>query len=58
MAEIDYTKIPETARQDLLLATYRLAVKAFRDPLVVARYEEWLAKRKAAAAASTATASK
>ena len=52
MAEIDYTKIPETARQDLLLATYRLAVKAFRDPLVVARYEAWLAKRKAAEASA------
>ena len=52
MAEIDYEKIPETLRQDLLLATYRLAVKSFQDPLVVARYEAWLAKRKAAAAAA------
>ena len=52
MAEIDYRKIPESARQDILLATYRLAVKAFNDPLVVARYEAWLAKRKAAEASA------
>ena len=51
MADIDYRKIPETARQDILAATVKLAREAFKDPAVRARYEAWLAKRKAAEAA-------
>ena len=51
MAAIDYACIPETTRQSLLAATYKMAQQMFRDPEVRAEYEEWLAKRKAAEAA-------
>lgn len=52
MKEIDYDKIPETARQDILASTVRLAREAFKDPEVKARYQLWLEKRKAAEAAA------
>ena len=48
MAAIDYAAIPETTRQSLLAATYKMAQTMFEDPEVRAEYEEWLAKRKAA----------
>lgn len=52
MADINYAEIPETARQDILAATVKLARVAFDDPAVKARFEVWLAKRKAAEAAT------
>ena len=48
MAAIDYASIPESTRQSLLAATYKLAQEHFKDPAVQARYEIWLEKRKAA----------
>lgn len=48
MAAIDYNAIPESTRQSLLAATYKMAQQMFKDPEVRAEYEEWLAKRKAA----------
>lgn len=48
MADIEYSEISETTRQDLLAATYKLAVKAFQDPAVRARYELWRKEREAA----------
>ena len=51
MAAIDYASIPESTRQSLLAATYKLAQKLFADPAVQAEYEAWAEKRKAAKAA-------
>lgn len=51
MAAIDYASIPESTRQSLLAATYKLTQRLFADPAVRAEYEVWLAKRKAAQAA-------
>ena len=51
MAAIDYASIPESTRQSLLAATYKMAQQMFNDPEVRAEYDEWLEKRKAAAAA-------
>lgn len=48
MAAIDYASIPESTRQSLLAATYKLAQELFQDPEVQADYEIWLAKRKEA----------
>ena len=48
MAAIDYANIPESTRQSLLAATYKMAQQMFQDPDVLAEYEEWLAKRNAA----------
>lgn len=47
MAAIDYASIPETTRQSLLAATYKMATKIFQDQAVQAEYREWLAKREA-----------
>lgn len=51
MAAIDYASIPESVRQSLLAASYKMAEKMLSDPEVQAEYAEWLAKRKAASAA-------
>lgn len=48
MAALDYASIPETTRQSLLAATYKMATKMFQDPTVQAEYREWLAKRESA----------
>ena len=47
MAAIDYASIPESTRQSLLAATYKLTQEYFKDPAVQAKYEIWLAKRHA-----------
>ena len=47
LAAIDYASIPESTRQSLLAATYKLAQELFQDPEVQADYEIWLAKRRA-----------
>lgn len=47
MAAIDYASIPESTRQSLLAATYKMAQQMFRDPEVRAEYDAWLAKRNA-----------
>ncbi len=52
MAAIDYASIPDTTRQRLVAASYKLAQEMFRDPAVRAEYQEWLAKRKAAQGAA------
>ena len=51
MAAIDYAGIPESTRQSLLAAAYKMAQQLFQDPDVRAEYDEWLAKRNAAKAA-------
>lgn len=48
MAAIDYASIPESTRQSLLAATYKAAQRYYQDPENEARFQEWLAKRKAA----------
>ena len=53
MAALDYASIPESTRQSLLAATYKMATKMFQDQAVQdqavqAEYREWLAKREAA----------
>lgn len=48
MAAIDMSQFPESTRQSLLAATYKMAQTMFQDPGVRAAYKEWLAKRKAA----------
>lgn len=48
MAAIDYASIPESTRQSLLAATYKAAQRYFQDPAAEARFQTWLAKRKAA----------
>ena len=48
MAALDYASVPESTRQSLLAATYKMATKMFQDPAVQAEYREWLAKREAA----------
>lgn len=53
MAAIDYDAIPESTRQSLLAATYKMAQQLFQDPEVQAEYQEWLAKRKAAMQAAS-----
>lgn len=47
MAAIDYASIPESTRQSLLAATYKAAQRYFQDPAVQARFEIWLAERRA-----------
>ena len=47
---------PESSRQSLLAATYKLAQKLFEDPAVQAEYEEWLANRNAARQAAEISA--
>lgn len=47
MAAIDYDSITETTRQHLLAATYKMALEYFQDPDVEARYQIWLAERRA-----------
>lgn len=51
MAAIEYASFPESSRQNLLAATYKMAQQMFTDPNVQAEYREWLAKRNAAEAA-------
>ena len=46
MAAIDYDAIPETTRQSLLAAAYKMAQTMFQDPGVRKEYELWLAARK------------
>ena len=41
MAAIDYDRIPESVRQRLLAATYKLAKELFKDPQVQKEYEIW-----------------
>lgn len=48
MAALDYASVPESTRQSLLAATYKMATKMFQDPAVQAEYREWLAKRESA----------
>ena len=48
MAALDYANIPETTRQSLLAATYKMATQMLQDPAMQAEYREWLAKREAA----------
>lgn len=48
MAAIDYTSIPESTRQSLLAATYKAAQRFYQDPENEARFQEWLANKKAA----------
>ncbi len=45
MAELDYNSIPESTRQSLLAATYRMAEEMFQDPEIVKEYEIWLENR-------------
>lgn len=45
MAAIDYASIPESARQSLLAATYKMAIQMFQDPEVVKEYEIWRRQR-------------
>ena len=47
MATIHYDNIPESARQRLLRASYKLTLELFKNPKVQKEYEEWLAERKA-----------
>ena len=53
MAAIDYASIPESTRQSLLAATYKMAQQMLQDPDVRAEYMEWLAKRNATQQAAT-----
>ncbi len=53
MAAIDMSQFPESTRQSLLAATYKMAQQLFQDPEVQAEYQEWLAKRKAALQAAS-----
>ena len=48
MAAIDYSQIPESTRQSLLAATYKMAQRMLQDPELKAEIEDRLAKRKAA----------
>ena len=48
MAKIDYDAFPESARQSLLAASYKLTLELFQDPSVCAEYETWRARREAA----------
>ena len=43
--KIDYESIPESTRQRLLAATYKMAQEMFRDPKVVEEYEIWHRQR-------------
>lgn len=52
MAAIDYASIPESSRQSLLAAAYKMAEIMFQDPATQAEYQDWLAKRNAAKAAN------
>lgn len=45
MAAIDYASIPESTRQSLLAATYKMAIQMFQDPEVVKEYEIWRRQR-------------
>ena len=51
MAAIDYASIPESTRQSLLAATYKMVLAMTQDPELNAEIELRLAKRKAAEAA-------
>lgn len=46
MAAIDMSQFPESTRQRLLAATYKMAQTMFQDPGVREEYELWLAARK------------
>ena len=46
MAAIDTSQFPESTRQSLLAATYKMAQTMFQDPGVREEYELWLAERK------------
>ena len=48
MAALDYASVPESTRQSLLAATYKMATKMFQDQAVQAEYREWIAKRESA----------
>lgn len=48
MAAIDYASIPETTRQSILAATYKMTAELLKDPAMRAECEEWKRKRKAA----------
>lgn len=43
---IDYQKIPEQTRMDLVSTFYESAKKAFRDPEYQKAYEKWAEERK------------
>ena len=45
MAAIDYDSIPESKRQRLLAATYKMAQEMFQDPKVIEEYEIWHRQR-------------
>lgn len=47
MAAIDYDRVPESVRQRVLAATYKLAKELFKDPQAQKEYEVWLAERRA-----------
>lgn len=42
MTSFSYDEIPESVRQSILAATYKMAQEIFRDPEVVKEYENWL----------------
>lgn len=48
MAKIDYAAIPESVRQNLLAATYKMAQQMFQNPEVRSEYEKWLERKKKA----------
>lgn len=47
MANIDYDRIPESGRQDLLAILYRLAAQGLKDPAFRADCERWKEERRA-----------
>lgn len=50
MANIDYERIPESGRQDLLAVLFRSAVIDFKDPAIRADFERWKEERQASLA--------
>lgn len=44
---IDYDKIPESTRMDLVETFFVKTKKSFRDPEFKAAYEKWAAERRA-----------
>lgn len=47
MANIDYKKIPESGRQDLLAILFKATVRDFKDPAICADFERWKKERQA-----------
>ena len=47
MANIDYERIPESGRQDLLAILFKSAIIDFKDPAVCADFERWKKERQA-----------